>query len=72
MMNEDALSIDLVPLNPQVATIISKDYKVSQCLPFFGSIEPLIEDSVKSECVFANLTVQLKIIEPLFESRQLY
>jgi hypothetical protein len=51
----------------QVATHIADDHVSSKVLPFESGIEDLVQVAVEAEGLFAYITVEFEIAEPLLE-----
>ena len=66
VVNVDS-ALNAVALKAHVASIVSDDYVSSSSTPFRRRIKVLIEKTAVTERVFSDFSVELKVIEALFE-----
>lgn len=66
VMNIETL-VDLIPLNPEIATVVSSNHLVPNTSPFTGSVELLIHVTIETESDLSDLSSQSKICVTIFE-----
>lgn len=66
VVNVDS-ALNTVALKAHVASVVSNDYVSSSSTPFRRRIKVLIEKPAVAERVFSDFSVELKVIEALFE-----
>ena len=62
--------VDFVPRNAQITAIIAHNHVISGCLPLTGAVEPLIEISIKTECLAAYRSVKDEVLEAFLEGSE--
>ena len=70
VMNQDSV-MNVVAFNSQITTMIFCDYVLSKLLPLRGSIESLIEVSVKPKSWVPNRSWKLQVVETILKGFEL-
>src|ERR671913_954165 len=68
---DDWISMNLVTLNAQIASVVSDDDGVSKIPPFPRRVEPLVDPTLETKGRFAYSPVQTKVIVPFLDGREL-
>lgn len=55
-------------LNAEIPAVVPNDDMASNLLPLKGSVELLVESSIKTECEFPDRACEFEVVEPILES----
>lgn len=69
MMDEN-FALNVVSFHAQVTSVIAEDDDITDALPLFRAVKHLVELSVVTKCLFANLAEQSKVGVTLGEGRE--